>query len=185
MALTFIGLPAGNNGTSPPRTPLFSDTLSWFNSALEARDVQVRTTRGLLARRIRRLRAVLTSRVAKLVDRSISAIISSVRLQLAEVDTRALRQAHEIASQALREFLDAPALEPILQQRLLDQVTKIYQQLPNRFTQLFVNPSQSVPDNDDLEIIRDASVAIGCARLVGRSGEISLDWRSALQGGAR
>lgn len=185
MALTFIGLPQGKDGSRSSTTPLFADTLRWFNSALEARDLEVHKLRERLASRIRALRAAISARVLKKVERALADVVSSVNVQFQELDKKSLIQAQDLATSALIEFLDSPSLEPILKQRLQDQVAKLYQQLPNRFTQLYMNPGQSVPDFGEIEVLTDPHIAIGCARLVGRSGAIVLDWKAALKGGKR
>jgi|GEM_PF-4267664 len=207
MPITFIGLPQSKassedpvlSGANTARTApsyILADHLALFSAAIRVRDAQVSATRKSLALKLWNLRRTFFSRVAKKVASDLAQATSAILLDFTkrflELETKIAPLVEAHAQRALLEFLGTPEVAPILQERLNQQVASVLANLPQRFVTLRVSQAHEFLTTDDaalraqanLEIIRDPTLNFGCAQLSGKSGTITIDWRSSLKRGA-
>jgi len=204
MPITFIGLPQFKASSEEPvltaaRTApscTLADHLALFSAAIRVRDTQVSATRKSLALKISNLRRTFFCRVTKKVASDLAQATSAILLDFTkrflELETKIAPLVEAHAQRALLEFLGTPEVAPILQERLNQQVASVLANLPQRFVTLRVSQTHEFLTTDDatlraqanLEIIRDPTLNFGCAQLSGKSGTITIDWRSSLKRGA-
>lgn len=182
MPLTFI---ANDLAQAGPDTALRSSALvrhlQVLDAALREREKALAKSRSRIAARLKVARAKMTARVRRGIEQRQSELIITAERRLDEIEGKLAPLAREIATTALREFLGTECAQPILLERLAAQVTAVLERLPNRFTTVRAHPNNCIAIPAGVQLVADETVPVGCAHISGRSGTITIDWRTTIE----